>query len=398
MTFIWKHVVAGRAASLAPSPFSDLDGVRSIDGLIFFAGGTPPVEKLPIVRLRQASADTWEEAAGIMHYGESEGHEPLRRLIAERMTARGAVTDPAHVMVTNGSQQGLDLIARILFDPDDVVVVEGPTYFGALQAFDAYEVTYRVAPVDEDGLIPDTLEMLLQEEPRPKAIYTVPTFQNPTGVTIAPGRRRQIVELSLQYNVPIIEDDPYGELYFPGHAVPPLRALDANVIYLGTFSKTLAPALRMGWMVMPEALIPPLVNSKEAVDIQSDRFVQRAVVSACADGWLDAHLDEARALYQQRCQRMLDALEREMPSGTRWITPRGGFFVWVTLPGELTSNTLLPTAGKHGVAFLPGSAFYPDRRQEPTLRLGFSTLPEDSIDEGIRRLGAATIEALEQCV
>lgn len=394
MTFSWNQVVAGRASKLAPSPFSDLDGIRGVDDLIFFAGGTPPLEKLPIARLRQASADAWENAAGHLYYGESQGHEPLRRLIAERMSARGAETDPEHVMVTNGSQQGLDLIARTLFDPGDVVVVEGPTYFGALQAFDAYEVTYRTAPVDDDGLIPDELERLLQDEPRPKAIYSVPTFQNPTGVTISPERRRRVVELSLEYTVPIIEDDPYGELHFPGDPVPPLRALDPNVIYLGTFSKTLAPALRMGWMVMPEALIPPLVNSKEAVDIQSDRFVQRAVVSACADGWLDAHLDDARALYKERCYRMLAALEREMPSGTRWITPQGGFFLWVTLPGEITSNALLPTAGKHGVAYLPGSAFYPDRRQEPTLRLGFSTLPNDRIDEGIRRLGRATEEAL----
>ncbi|CAN5194060.1 PLP-dependent aminotransferase family protein [soil metagenome] len=394
MTFSWNQVVAGRASKLAPSAFSDLEGIRSVEDLIFFAGGTPPLEKLPIARLRQASADAWKNAADHLYYGESQGHEPLRHMIAERMTSRGATTDPEHVMITNGSQQGLDLIARTLFDPGDVVVIEGPTYFGAMQAFDAYEVTYRTAPVDDDGLIPDELERLLREHPRPKAIYTVPTFQNPTGVTISPERRRRVVELSLEYTVPIIEDDPYGELHFPGDPVPPLRALDSNVIYLGTFSKTLAPALRMGWMVMPEALIPPLVNSKEAVDIQSDRFVQRAVVRACADGWLDAHLDEARALYQARCQRMIAALQREMPPGTRWITPQGGFFVWVTLTSEITSNALLPTAGKHGVAYLPGSAFYPDRRKEPTLRLGFSTLSDDKIDEGIHRLGRATAEFL----
>ena len=392
----WEKVVAGRAARLAPLPFSDLEGIRDIDDLIFFAGGTPPLDQLPITRLQQASADVWEEAEGILYYGESQGHEPLRRLVAERMAARGVQTDPEHVLITNGSQQGLDLIARTLFDPGDVVVVEGPTYFGALQAFDAYEVRYRLAPVDGEGQIPEELEPLLQQAPRPKAIYTVPTFQNPTGVTIAPERRQRIVELSLEYNVPIIEDDPYGELYFPGNEVPPLRALDPNVVYLGTFSKTLAPALRMGWMVMPEALIPPLVNSKEAVDIQSDRFVQRAVVSASADGWLDAHLDEARALYHARCQRMLAALEREMPAGTHWITPHGGFFMWVTLPGGIISNLLLPTAGRHGVAYLPGSAFYPDCRHEPTLRLGFSTLPDEKIDEGIRRLGRATAEVLER--
>jgi 2-aminoadipate transaminase len=395
LTLHWNQIVAKRAAKLSPSAFGDLDGIQDVSDLIFFSGGTPPIEKLPIDRLRQASADAWEEARGILYYGESQGHEPLLEVIASRMQTRGAEVDLGMVMITNGSQQGLDLIARTLFDPGDAVIVEGPTYFGALQAFDAYEVTYRTAPIDDHGLIPEALEELLRQSPTPKAIYTVPTFQNPTGVTISPERRRKVIELSHQYNVPIIEDDPYGELYFPGHEVQPLRALDPDIIYLGTFSKTLAPALRMGWMVMPPSLAAPLLNSKEAVDIQSDRFVQRAVVSVVADGWLDHHLDGARALYASRCQHMLDALAREMPTGTRWITPEGGFFVWVTLPGEITSNALLPTAGKHGVAYLPGSAFYPDRRKEPTLRLGFSTLDEAIIDEGIRRLGQAAAEMIE---
>lgn len=396
MTLNWTQVMAKRAGKLAPSAFGDLEGIRDVSDLIFFAGGTPPVEQLPIDRLRQASSNAWEEAEGILYYGESQGHQPLLDAIAARMTARGAAVRAEQVMITNGSQQGLDLIARTLFDPGDTVIVEGPTYFGAMQAFDAYEVSYLTAPVDDDGLIPDSLEELLRSNPRTKAIYTVPTFQNPTGVTISSERRQQVVDLSRRFNVPIIEDDPYGELHFPGNEVPPLRALDDDIIYLGTFSKTLAPALRMGWMVMPEALTAPLVNSKEAVDIQSDRFVQRAVVDAIADGWLDRHLDEARALYAERCQRMLDALEREMPDGTTWITPGGGFFVWVRLPEGLSSNALLRIAGTHGVAFLPGSAFFADRRPEPAFRLGFSTLSLDQIDEGIRRLGRATVEALSR--
>ena len=396
MTLQWDQIVAARAPRLAPLPFDGLENIRDVAGLIHFAGGTPPVKQLPIDRLRQATADAWEEAAGISYYGEAQGHEPLRQAIARRMQARGAQVRPEQVMVTNGSQQGLDLIARTLFDPGDVILVEGPTYFGAMQAFDAYEVTYRTVSLDEQGMMPEALEEQLQALPHPKAMYSVPTFQNPTGVTISPERRQRIVDLSRQYNVPIIEDDPYGELYFPGNEVSPLRALDEDVIYLGSFSKTLAPALRMGWMVMPDALSSPLTNSKEAVDIQSDRFVQRAVVSTIADGWLDCHLDEARALYAESCRCMLDALEREMPDGTSWITPGGGFFVWVMLPCGLTSNALLPEAIKQRVAFIPGSAFYPDRRQEPALRLGFSTLSEADINEGIRRLGEATRNALSR--
>lgn len=396
MTLQWDQIVASRAERLAPLPFEELESIVDREGLIFFAGGAPPLDLLPVARLRQAIADAWEDPGEAMGYDETPGHEPLRALIAERMAARGTHVDTDQILITNGSQQGLDFIARVLFDPGDVVVVEGPSYFGAFQAFNAYQVEYRVAPIDEEGLIPDALEELLREEPRPKAIYTVPTFQNPTGVSATSERRRALVELSHRYGVPLIEDDPYGELHFPGNDAQPLRALDEDVVYLGTFSKTLAPSLRIGWMVMPRALTLPLVSCKEAVDIQADRVLQRAVVSALADGWLDLHLDQAREVYAARCQTMLDALERHMPAGTRWITPEGGFFIWVTLPGEVTGNALLPIAGQHGVGYYPGSAFYPDRRQVPALRLGFSTLPVDEIDEGIARLGRATTELIER--
>jgi 2-aminoadipate transaminase len=390
----WNRVIASRTAKLAPSPFDAVEAIRDIPGLIYFAGGAPPIEMLPVHRLRQAIADAWENPGSVLFYDETPGYPGLLDAIAERMARRGAPVDPARLMVTNGSQQGIDLIARTLFDPGDVVVVEGPTYFGAMQAFDGFEVCYRTVEIDSEGLIIEQLEAAFQATPTPKALYTVPTFQNPTGITISIERRKKIIELSKQYNVPIIEDDPYGELHFPGNETGPMFAMDDQIIYLGTFSKTLAPSLRMGWMVMPEPLIPALVNSKEGVDIQSDRVLQRAIVSTIADGWLDQHLEEARHLYAARCQRMIDALSREMPSGTRWITPGGGFFVWVLLPDGLPADELLPIAGEHKVAFFPGSAFYPDRRQEPALRLGFSTLPEADIDEGIRRLGQATEEAL----
>lgn len=396
MTLQWERIVASRSEGLAPLPFEELEGITDIDGLIFFAGGAPPIDLLPVSRLRQAIAHAWEDPGEAMGYDETPGHMPLRSLIAERMATRGTRVHPDQILITNGSQQGLDFIARVLFDPGDVVVVEGPSYFGAFQAFNAYQVSYRVAPIDDQGLIPEALEELLQEEPRPKAIYTIPTFQNPTGVSTSLERRQAIVDLSHRYGVPIIEDDPYGELHFPGNEAQPLRALDDDVVYLGTFSKTLAPSLRMGWMVMPRELVTPLVSCKEAVDIQADRILQRAIVCAVADGWIDQHLDRAREIYASRCQAMLDALQRHMPSGTRWITPEGGFFIWVTLPGEITGNALLPVAGRHGVGYYPGSAFYPDRRQVPALRLGFSTLPVDAIDEGIARLGRATSEMIDR--
>jgi 2-aminoadipate transaminase len=390
----WNALLSRRAPSLHGWVKMDVNQIFETPDVIYFGDGAPAKEQWPIERLRQAHADAWEEAYDILSYGESLGHDPLRKTIAERMAARGADVDPESVLVTNGSQQGLDLVSRALFDPGDIVVVEGPTYFGALQAFDAYEVDYRLAPMDDHGIVPELLEPLLFTDPRPKAIYTVPTFQNPTGVTLPPERRATIIEMARAANVAIVEDDPYGDIYFTGEPVPPLRALDAEVIYLGTFSKTLAPALRMGWMAVPPALFQLVAHSKEAIDIMSDRFVQRAVVGAAADGWLDSQLREARAFYRQQRDNLLEALDREMPDGVTWTVPDGGFFNWVTLPEGFTAEDLLPIALRHKVGFLPGSCFYPEPRPQRSFRLSYPTMAKSTIDDGIGRLSRAVRELL----
>lgn len=385
----WERLRSKRSPNLHGWAKNDISFIWDTPDLIYLCDGAPAIEQVPVDILRQAHAHAWEDAASILSYGESLGHDPLRTAIADRMGSRGAEVDYEQVLVTNGSQQGLDLIARALFDPGDIVIVEGPTYFGALQAFDAYEIEYRVAPLDEHGLIPEELERLLDQEPRPKAIYTVPTFQNPTGVSMTPERARRVVEIARTGNVAIIEDDPYGDIYFGAAPPVPLRALDADVIYLGTFSKTLAPALRMGWMVAPAALFPQLANSKEAVDIMSDRFVQRAVASTTSDGWLDKHLDEARAFYRERRDVMLAALEREMPDGVTWTRPDGGFFLWVTLPDGIIADDVLRASLKYSVGFLPGSCFYPDARPDSSFRLAYPTSPPDVVAHGINRIGQA---------
>jgi 2-aminoadipate transaminase len=392
--FNWTHALARRAGSIKPSPFVDLGPIWQTPDLIFFSGGTPPPERVPVERLRQAMLDAWEDTLSISSYGESTGHEPLRRLISERLGLRGAKVDPERVLVTNGSQQALDLVARVLFDPGDKVLVEGPTYFGALQAFDAYEVDYVVVPVDEDGIVPEALEQALASHGRVKALYTVSIFQNPTGVTIVEGRRRAILDLARAANVVVIEDDPYGELSFGDVPPRPLLADSPDVVYLGTFSKTLMPALRIGWVVFPPELGPPLLDSKEAVDIQSDRFVQRMIAGAAADGWLDEHIAESRALYRRRAETMDAALARGMPEGVTWTRPGGGFFTWVTLPDGLSADDLLPLAAGQGAGYLPGSFFYPDRRSVPALRLGYTTLSRERIEEGVARLAKAVRIAL----
>lgn len=347
------------------------------------------MEQVPVERLRQANSDVWEEAREISAYDEAEGHLPLREMISERMARRGVCAGAERILITNGSQQGIDLIARALFDRGDQVIVEGPTYFGALQAFDPFEVAYLVAPIDEAGLIPDQLESLLRKHDRVKAIYTVSIYQNPTGVTLAEDRRQQIIDIAARYGVVIIEDDPYGELTFESAPRRPLAADDENVVYLGTFSKTIMPALRIGWMVYPPALRDVLVDGKEAVDIQSDRFVQRTIVAASQDGWLDGHIAESRALYGQKAATMTAALQNSMTDRVRWQEPRGGFFLWLRLPDRMNSRDLMPAATQERVGFLPGYFFYPDRRPTEAVRLGFTTLEDHRIEEGIERLSRA---------
>lgn len=390
MTYDWQRLLGRRSAKIASAPFVALDPSIDQDELIFFTGGTPPPERVPAERLAQAIGDAWAEARDTYTYGESEGYLGLRELVSHRMTSRG-VNDahPDSILITNGSQQGLDIVARILFDPGDEVIVEGPTYFGALQAFDPYEVEYLIAPMDEHGLIPDELERIAAGSSRAKAIYSVSIFQNPTGATIAQERRARILEIARRHNLIIIEDDPYGELAFGERAPNPLRADDPDVVYLGTFSKTLMPALRIGWMTLPDAIREHAINTKEAVDIQSDRFVQRGIVRAASDGWLDEHIQQSRSDYHKRCLHMISCLEAAMPEGSRWSQPEGGFFIWVDLPNDVDTEALALVAAKHGIVYLPGAFFFPDRRRTSSMRLGFTTLDREQVEIGISRLGTA---------
>lgn len=379
--------LARRAARFKPSVFVDFDALPEHPDPVHLGGGAPPDEYSPQQRMAWALSQVWTEAdPSVLHYAETEGHEPLRAFIAERMALRNVRTDVDEILITSGSQQGLDLVARALIDPGDRVILEAPGYFGAFQVFDHFEPEYSLVPVDEHGIIPEALAELLANGPRPKLIYTVSTFQNPTGGTLSQERRQTIIDLATRAGVPIVEDDPYGDLWYYEQPTP-LRAQDPNVIYLGSFSKTLAPALRMGWMVAPSDFIKMLIDVKEAADIQSGRMMQRGVVRACGDGWFDAHLDEARANYRRRCERVLGWLEEWMPEGVHWTRPEGGFFIWVTLPENADTLELLPAAAEAGVTYIPGSAFYPDYRPSPSLRIGYTTIAEERIALGIERLG-----------
>ena len=360
---------------------------------VFFGGGVPPTEAIPVARLREGADRAWADGAEILLYGEVRGYRPLRDLIVERMAARGAVVDPADVLITNGAQQGIDLAARIFIDPGDIVLTEEPTFMDALRVFRSHEAEPVGVPVDDEGIQVDALATLLDRLPkRPKFLYTMPTYQNPMGVSLSTARRRALVDLARERGLVIIEDDPYGDLSYDGDPPPTLKSLDPEVIFLGTFSKVLAPGLRVGWVASSPRLRGAFFNVKEGTDIHNERIMTRTVYHS-ARGFLDEHIAVTREIYRGRRDAMLAGLEREMPAGVRWTTPRGGFFLWVTLPDQYETDAMLPDATDRGVIYLPSSWFYPDRSWTRSMRLNFSAQPEERIAEAMRRLGE-TIRAV----
>jgi 2-aminoadipate transaminase len=359
---------------------------------VFFGGGVPPTEAIPVARLRAGADRAWADGAETLLYGEVRGYRPLRELIVERMAARGAIVDPADVLITNGAQQGIDLAARIFIDPGDFVLTEEPTFMDALRVFRSHEAEPVGVPVDEEGLQVDALATLLDRLPkRPKFLYTMPTYQNPMGVSMSAARRRALVDLARERGIAIVEDDPYGELSYDGDSLPTLKSLDPDVIFLGTFSKVLAPGLRVGWVASSPRLREAFFNVKEGTDIHNERIMTRTVYHS-ARNFLDEHIATTREIYRPRRDAMLAGLEREMPAGVRWTTPHGGFFLWVTLPEQYETDAMLPDATDRGVIYLPSSWFYPDRSWTRSLRLNFSAQPEERIREAMRRL-AETILA-----
>jgi len=359
---------------------------------VFFGGGVPPTEAIPIARLREGADRAWADGAETLLYGEVRGYRPLRDLIVERMGARGAIVDPADILITNGAQQGIDLAARIFIDPGDIVLTEEPTFMDALRVFRSHEAEPVGVPVDDEGLQVEVLVALLDRLPkRPKFLYTMPTYQNPMGVSMSTARRRALVDLARERGLVIVEDDPYGDLSYDGDPPPTLKSLDPEVIFLGTFSKVLAPGLRVGWVASSARLREAFFNVKEGTDIHNERIMTRTVYHS-ARGFLDEHIVATREIYRARRDAMLAGLEREMPAGVRWTTPRGGFFLWVTLPERCETDAMLPNATDRGVIYLPSSWFYPDRSWTRSLRLNFSAQPEERIAEAMRRL-AETINA-----
>ncbi len=394
----WTDLMARTGRTARASEIRDLLAVTERPDMISFAGGLPAPELFPADRLRAAlDAVLREEPGPSLQYGPTQGQRALRALIAGRLARRGIDCAAEDVLITTGSQQALDLLGRVLAGDGLPLLVESPTYIGALQAFGAQNVDFVPVPVDADGLRVDELRRWLEQwaagrRPRPSLLYTVATFQNPAGVTMPVGRRRELLDCSRRWSLPVVEDDPYWALRYDGEEVPPLRGLPGGeeVIHLGTFSKVLSPGLRLGWVVAPRPVIERLVLAKQGADLHTDSLAQRAALRFCVDNDLDAHVDVLRAAYRERRDALLAALAGLMPVGTTWTVPAGGMFTWVTLPGGLDARDVLVRAVELGVAFVPGAAFHVDGGGADAMRLNFTACGPEEIREGVRRLALAT--------
>ena len=402
MSTSWKLQYAQRTLGVKSSAIRELLKVTQRPEIISFGGGLPAPDVFPVQRFEEACHKVLAEHGPMaLQYSTTEGYQPLREMLARNLAREGVSARPENILITAGSQQALDLVGKLLINRGDRILVEAPTYLGALQAFNVFGAQYLSIPVDDDGMLTGQVESALRSGI--KFMYVLPTFQNPAGVTLSEPRRRDLILLADKYGIPIIEDDPYGELRYEGERIAPLVALDranhrrdrslslGNVIYLSTFSKTLAPGLRLAWIVAPEEVIGKLVLLKQATDLHTSTFSQYVAYEIARDGFLDQHVERIRRVYRERRDAMLHALEEYFPPEVTWTHPKGGLFLWVTMPEGTDSQALFHAALAENVAFVAGDSFYATEHHEGSrhMRLNFSHSTPELIREGIRRLSVA---------
>src|SRR6266498_1805695 len=405
----WEYRYAHRTQKMGSSVIRELLKLTEQPDIISFAGVLPAPEVFPLKEFQDACNTVLrEQGAQALQYSTTEGYKPLREMIA-RHNARFSVKVTAdNILITSGSQQALDFLGRLFLNRGDYIVVESPTYLGALQAWNAYGAQYIPVRADEDGMIVDELEEALRVGP--KFIYILPNFQNPSGSTLSYERRKKLVELADKYGVPIVEDDPYGQLRYEGDHIPSVVSLDSeyrgpngghysgNVIYLSTFSKLLAPGLRLAWVVAPREVIRKLVMAKQAADLHTSSFNQYVAYEVGKGGFLDEHVKVIRAVYKERRDVMIEIMEEMFPSEVTWRKPKGGMFLWGILPEGMDAAEVLKRAIEKKVAFVPGAAFHPRGGGDNTMRLNFSYSSPEVIREGIMRLGATLKEIIKETV
>ena len=401
----WDHRYAQRTQRMGSSVIRELLKLTESPEIISFAGGLPAPDVFPVDEFRSACDVVLSEVgAQALQYSTTEGYLPLREMIARHTARYGIEVTPDNIMITSGSQQALDLIGKVFINRGDRILVEEPTYLGALQAWNAYGAEYVTVPLDENGMNTDELESVLRTGP--KFIYVLPNFQNPTGVTLSLERRKRLIALADQYGVPIIEDDPYGQLRYEGTHLPSVVSMDSefrknggldyrgNVIYLSTFSKILAPGLRLAWVVAPPEVIRKLVQAKQGADLNTAAFTQMVAYEVARGGFLDRHIWLIRRVYGERRNIMLEAMEQYFPPSVKWTHPQGGLFLWGIMPDFLDAKEVFKVAVERKVAFVPGESFFATGGGHNTMRLNFSNAAPEMIREGIARLGQVLYEMI----
>jgi 2-aminoadipate transaminase len=401
----WEYRYAHRTQKMGSSVIRELLKLTEQPDIISFGGGLPAPEVFPVKEFREACNYVLDHfGAQALQYSTTEGYRPLREMIARHTCRYMVEVTPENILITSGSQQALDFVGRLFINRGDYIVVESPSYLGALQAWNAYGAQYIPVRMDENGMVVDDLEAALRVGP--KFIYVLPNFQNPSGATLSLERRKKLIEIADKYGVPIIEDDPYGQLRYEGEHIPSLVTLDSeyrgknggtysgNVIYLSTFSKLLAPGLRLAWVIAPEQVIRRLVMAKQAADLHTASFNQYVAYEVGKGGFLDEHVKVIRAVYKERRDVMLEMMDEMFPPEVHWTRPQGGMFLWGIMPECMDAAEVLKVAIQRKVAFVPGEAFHACGGGRNTMRINFSYSSPETIREGITRLGTTLKELL----
>ncbi|MCK9444679.1 MAG: PLP-dependent aminotransferase family protein [Tissierellaceae bacterium] len=389
---------AKRMDNIKASEIRELLKLTQQPNIISFAGGMPASESFPLEELLKINKDVLENQGTVaLQYGPTEGYAPLREAIAKRLEKLSVKAEADNVLITSGSQQGLDFAAKIFINPGDVIVCESPTYLGAINAFKAYEPKFVEVPTDDDGMDMEELDRVLSSNENVKFIYVIPDFQNPSGKTWSVERRKKLVELGNKYNVAIIEDNPYGELRFEGEILPAIKHYDTEgrVAFLGTFSKIFSPGVRLGWVVAEEEFLNKFILVKQGADLQSSTISQLELARFLELYDMDAHIQKIIDLYRVRRDVMLKTMEEEFPKEVKYTYPNGGLFTWVVLPEYMNARELAIKALEKNVAYVPGGSFYPNGGNENTMRLNYSSMNEEKIKEGIKSLAQVIKEALK---
>ncbi len=393
----WQEIYAQRVHSIRPSAVRILFAAAARPDIISLAGGMPHASSFPLQEILEATRKVIEKEGEIaFQYGSSEGNIELRKFIANFMKDDGIKVYPEDIIITDGAQQALDLVAKIMINPGDPVITEAPSYVGALNAFLSYQSKIIGIPLDDDGLqtehLPRTLERLKKDGLKPKFIYTIPNFQNPGGVSLSLERRKFLVSWAKENKILLIEDNAYGPLSFKEKPLPTLKSMNSDVIYLGTFSKIFSPGVRIGWLTAPRPILEKMIPGKEAVNLCPSPFTQKVLVTYLKSNDIKKHIQHLVSLYKKRKNAMLDALNKFFPEEASWTKPQGGFFVWATLPSYINTTEMLAKALEEKVAYVPGEAFFADGRGLNSMRLNFSFPDPEAIYEGIKRLAKVVKE------